>query len=393
MGAFRYLNGLIKLLYHFKEGNKMNFPSLLDDQQIEKKKKFLPNWGFLILIFILLSVNLYFLFFDKKNLEEMAKHLPQIEESNPVESQIEDPSHKKNISLVKIVPSALKIQQVSFSKSEGSKFGDKVVQSLELKVHNSLNYTICQVFSRKEGCAALSAHLGRLMSWFFDVNRSIRNGDAIKIVFQKQEGAEQFKVLKLSYKSQRFGKSFVANYFEGLNQAGYFDLNGNEIAMRIVEPQSPIRTYTEITSLPGDFRKGRESHSGTDFKAPVGTPVYSGFNGRVTRTNWNVRANGYCVEIDHPDNGIKTLYLHLSRVLVKSGQTIKAGQQIAESGNTGRTFAPHLHYEIQHRKNRDRIYNPFKSKHHKIYTRKIPIDRFEQFKNTLKRYDSLLKKS
>ena len=393
MERFSFLNGLKKLPYHFKERNKMNFPSSLDNQQIDKKKKSLPKWGFLLLIVVLLSVNLYFLFFDKKNLEEIAKRLPQIEKSNPAVSQIEGPVQKKFISLVKIAPSALEIQKVSFSKSEGKNFGDKIVQSLELKVYNSLNYTICKIVSRKEGCAALSAHLGRLMSWFFDVNRSVRNGDAMKIVFQKQEGPEQFKILKLSYKSKRFGKSFVANYFEGLDQAGYFDLEGNEIAMRIVEPQSPIRTYTEITSLPGDFRKRGGGHSGTDFKAPVGTPVYSGFEGMVTRVNWNVRANGYCVEIDHPDKDIKTLYLHLSRVLVKPGQTIKPGQQIAESGNTGRTFAPHLHYEIQHRNNRNLIYNPFKFKHHKHYTRKIPIDHLEQFKETLKAYDLLLKQS
>ncbi len=371
----------------------MDFPSSLDDQQIEKKKKSLPNWGFLLLIVVLLSVNLYFLFFDKKNIEEMAKRIPRIAESNPIGSQIEGPSQKKNISLVKTVPSDLKIQQISFSKSEGKKFGDKVVQSLKLEVQNSLNYTICKIVSREEGCAALSAHLGRLMSWFFDVNRSIRNGDAMKVVFRKQEGPEQFKVLKLSYNSQRFGKSFVANYFEGLEQSGYFDPNGNEIAMRIVESQSPIRTYTEITSLPGDFRKRGGGHSGTDFKAPVGTPVYSGFKGMVTRVNWNVRANGYCVEIDHPDKDIKTLYLHLSRVLVKPGQIIKRGQQIAKSGNTGRTFAPHLHYEIQHRGNRNLIYNPFKSKLHKHYTRKIPIDHLEQFKETLKAYDVFLKQS
>ena len=393
MEALGFVNGLKKLPYHFKEGNKMNFPSSLDDQQIEKKKKSLPNWGFLLLIVVLLSVNLYFLFFDKKNLEEMVKRPPQIEESNPVESQNKGLGQKKNISLVQVVPSDLKIQEVSFSKPQGKKTGDKVVQSLTLKVHNSLNYTICKIVSRNEGCAALSAHLGRLMSWFFDVNRSIRNGDTMKIVFQKQEGPEQFKVLKLSYKSQRFGKSFAANYFEGLNQAGYFDLNGNEISRRIVEPQSPIRTYTEITSLPGDFRKRGGGHSGTDFKAPVGTPVYSGFKGLVTRVNWNVRANGYCVEIDHPDKDIKTLYLHLSRVLVKPGQTIKPGQQIAKSGNTGRTFAPHLHYEIQHRKNRNLKYNPFKSKHHKHYTRKIPIGHLDQFKETLKAYDVFLKQS
>ena len=398
----------------------MDFPSSLQDQQIEIKSKFSPNFGFLLLFAVSVSLNFYFLFFDGKNSVETAKAIPQEEVSleikqaipqeegsleieqtisqeevsfNLVESKAEGLNREKNISLDKIVPPAPKIQQVSFSISDDKKIGDKVVQSLEFKVRNSLNFTVCKIISHKEGCAALSAHLGRLMSWFFDVNRSIRNGDAMKVIYQAQDGPEQFKILNLSYKSQRFGKTFVANFFDGLGQAGYFDLDGNEIASRIEESQSPMRTYTEITSLPGDFRKGLGGHSGTDFKAPVGTPVYSGFKGKVTRANWNVRANGYCVEIDHPQKGIKTLYLHLSKVLVKPGQTIKGGQKIAESGNTGRTFAPHLHYEIQHRKNRDRIYNPFKSKHHKHYARKIPVDRLEQFKKTVKGYNSLLKQS
>ena len=402
----------------------MDFSSSLHDQQIKSKKKPLFRIGFLFLFVVSLGLNFYLLFFDGKNPVEIAKVISPKEESvNLFQSPTNWPTIGKNIPLEKsvpespkiqealvekIVPESLKIQQVlvekivsespkikkvSFSSSAGIRIGDKATKSLEFKVRNSLNYTVCKIIARQEGCAALSAHLGRLMSWFFNVNKSIRNGDAIKVIYQKLDGPEQFKILKLSYKSQRFGKTFVAIYFDGLGQAGYFDLDGKEITKRIVESQSPMRTYTEITSLPGDFRKGVGGHSGTDFKAPVGTPVYSGFKGKVTRANWNVRANGYCVEIDHPKKGVKTLYLHLSRVLVKPGQIIKAGQKIAESGNTGRTFAPHLHYEIQHRKNRDRIYNPFKSKHHQHYTRKIPADNLEQFYNLMKRYDSLLKQS
>ena len=215
----------------------------------------------------------------------------------------------------------------------------------------------------------------------------------MKVVYQRLEGPEQFKILKLSYTSQLFKKTFSAHYFDAFGQGGYFDLKGKEISKRIVESQSPMREYTEITSLPGDFRKGIGGHSGTDFKAPVGTPVYSGFSGKVTRVNWNVRSNGYCVEIDHPKQGIKTLYLHLSRVFVKPGHNIKSGQKIAESGNTGRTFAPHLHYEIQHQKNRNIIYNPFKSKFHNYYTRKIPANHLAEFHETVKLYDSLLKQS
>jgi murein DD-endopeptidase MepM/ murein hydrolase activator NlpD len=381
------------LLYHLKEGIKMDFPNSLQGQHVGIKKKSLPNFGFLLLFAVSVGLNFYLLFFGGNAPVEMAKAIPQEESANLVESQVEGLDPEKNIPFEKIIPPSPKVQKISFSKSDDIKIGDIAVQSLDFKVRNSLNYTVCKILSRKEGCAALSAHLGRLMSWFFDVNKYIRNDDAMKVVFQKMDGPEQFKILKLSYKSQAFGKTFVANFFDGLDQAGYFDLEGNEIAKRIVESQSPMRTYTEITSLPGDFRKGVAGHSGTDFKAPVGTSVYSGFKGKVTRTNWNVRANGYCVEIDHPKKGIKTLYLHLSRVLVKPGQTVKAGQEIAESGNTGRTFAPHLHYEIQHRKNRDRIYNPFDSKHHKHYTRKIPVNRLEQYKQTMNQYDSLLKQS
>ena len=387
----------------------MDFSSSLHDQQIKNKKKPLFRIGFLFLFVVSLGLNFYLLFFDGKNPVEIAKVISPKEESvNLFQSPTNWPTIVKNIPLEKIVPESPKIQQVlvekivsespkikkvSFSSSAGIRIGDKVTKSLEFKVRNSLNYTVCKIISRHEGCAALSAHLGRLMSWFFNVNKSIRNDDAIKVIYQKLDGPEQFKILKLSYKSQRFGKTFAAIYFDGLGQAGYFDLTGKEITKRIVESQSPMRTYTEITSLPGDFRKGVGGHSGTDFKAPVGTPVYSGFKGRVTRANWNVRANGYCVEIDHPKKGIKTLYLHLSRVIVKPGQIIKAGQKIAESGNTGRTFAPHLHYEIQHRKNRNRIFNPFTSKHHKHYTRKIPTDHLDDFHTLVKRYDSLLKQS
>jgi len=402
----------------------MDFPSSLSSQNVKSKKKPLFFIGFLFLFVVSLGLNFYLLFFDSQNLFETAQEIsleeqpinlfqtksdglkPLINFSSekivakspkPQQAQLEKAAQtslkSKQVSLKKVVQESPKIKKISFARPDRVIIGDLAAKSMEFKVRNSLNYTVCKIISRKEGCAALSAHLGRLMSWFFNINKNIRNGDLIKVIYQRLDGPEQFKILKLSYKSQRFGKIFNAIYFDGLEQAGYFDLEGKEVTKRIVEYQSPMRIYTEITSLPGDFRKGVGGHSGTDFKAPVGTPVYSGFKGKVVRANWNVRANGYCIEIDHPEKGIKTLYLHLSRVLVKPGQIIQAGQKIAESGNTGRTFAPHLHYEIQNRKNRNRIYNPYTSKHHKHYTRKIPVNHLDQFHSLVKQYDSLLKQS
>ncbi len=364
----------------------MHIPtSSLYDQHIQKKNKF--SFGFVFLFIASVGLNIFLLFSDK---ESNVVSLPQdVEAVSQIAVEVEVPQ-----------PAAI-IKPVSFTVSPEKAFVEKTtldgkaIHSLNFKIRNSLNFTVCKMITRENGCAALSAHIGRLMVWFMDIKKSMRNGDSIDVVYQQLEGPEQFKILKLSYKSQLFGKTFEAYYFDEFDQGngGYFDSAGQEIAQRIVEAQSPIRHYIEITSLPGDFRKGIGGHSGTDFKAEVGTPIYSGFAGKVTRTNWNVRANGYCVEVDHPKLGIKTLYLHLSRVKVKRGQTIQAGQQIAESGNTGRTFAPHLHYEIQSRKNKKTIYNPFTFKHHKSYTRSIPPQHQQDFQQAINRYNSVTKES
>jgi murein DD-endopeptidase len=370
----------------------MDIPSSsIYSQNIPKKNGF--KFGFIFLFIVSLGFNIHFLFFDQKagvaiaSISQDVIKAPQEYSETPEELKKEVPQLVKTETAI--------VKPVSLIVPSREKLEGKTIHSLSFKVRNSLNYTVCKIISREQGCAALSAHLGRLMAWFMDIKKGMRNGDSIEVVYQQLEGPAQFKILKLSYKSKLFGKTFEAFYFDEFDpkNGGYFDREGVEIAQRIVEAQSPIRQYIEITSLPGDFRKGAGGHSGTDFKAEVGTPIYSGFAGKVTRRNWNVRANGYCVEIDHPKLGIKTLYLHLSHVKVKPGQTIKAGQQIAESGNTGRTFAPHLHYEIQKRKDKNKIYSPFTSKYHKSYTRKIPTQHYPTFQKTITHYNSLVKES
>ena len=82
-----------------------------------------------------------------------------------------------------------------------------------------------------------------------------------------------------------------------------------------------------------------------DIAVPRGTPVKATALGKVTRTGY-VAGYGILVEVDH-GNGLKTLYAHNSRVLVKKGEMVKKGQVIAYSGNTGVSTGDHLHYEIR----------------------------------------------
>ncbi len=85
-------------------------------------------------------------------------------------------------------------------------------------------------------------------------------------------------------------------------------------------------------------------HKGIDWATPVGTSVYASSGGTVVKAGWG-SGYGYVVYINHP-NGMQTRYGHLSKVYAKVGQTVKQGEVIAASGNTGVSTGPHIHFEI-----------------------------------------------
>lgn len=85
-------------------------------------------------------------------------------------------------------------------------------------------------------------------------------------------------------------------------------------------------------------------HTGLDFPAPEGTPIYSAAGGVVIASEFHP-AYGHVVELDH-SKGLITRYAHASKVLVKAGDIVKRGQLIAEVGSTGRSTGSHLHFEV-----------------------------------------------
>ena len=102
------------------------------------------------------------------------------------------------------------------------------------------------------------------------------------------------------------------------------------------------------------FTKARKMHWGMDFTAPKGTPIYASGDGKVTRADNKSSGFGKHIRIEH-GYGYLSLYAHLSQYNVKKGQKVKRGDLIGFVGSTGRSEAPHLHYEV--RKDKDRI-NP-----------------------------------
>jgi len=116
-------------------------------------------------------------------------------------------------------------------------------------------------------------------------------------------------------------------------------------AIQPVNNEDLTRMASGFGTRTDPFTKARKMHFGMDFTAPRGTPVYASGNGKVSRADNSAAGYGNHIRIDH-GYGYESLYAHLYKYNVRKGQRIKRGDLIGFVGSTGRSEAPHLHYEI-----------------------------------------------
>lgn len=241
----------------------------------------------------------------------------------------------------------------------------------------------------------LSAHVSRLIVWDIDLRKDIRQGDELKILFktlsekeirERNDIPDLIEVLAIKYYSKKQSREISIYKFheKGDKYSRYYYKDGNCID-KIIKPKL-MDDYIQVTSM---LKDRYPKHDGIDFKTPVGTHVYATKNGKVTRTNWKTKYNGYCVEIKVDGQKEYLKYLHLSDVLVKPGQRVKVGTHIANSGNTGRSTAPHLHYQVD-RGNHGKVFNPFS--YHETYSRSVTDNNKVDFEEIIHSVDSVFDK-
>lgn len=119
---------------------------------------------------------------------------------------------------------------------------------------------------------------------------------------------------------------------------------GTKIPPTYIKPISGGRLSSGFGRRTAPKKGASTYHKGVDWATPTGTAVYASCGGTVAKAGWG-SGYGYVVYINHID-GKQTRYGHLSKVLVSTGQTVKQGDKIALSGNTGVSTGPHLHFEI-----------------------------------------------
>jgi murein DD-endopeptidase MepM/ murein hydrolase activator NlpD len=119
-------------------------------------------------------------------------------------------------------------------------------------------------------------------------------------------------------------------------------------ALRRAPARSPISLQRPVRAPLGDRFGPRDNgfHAGIDFTASSGAKVRAAASGRVVHAGWDSGGYGYLVTLSHGD-GVRTMYAHLSAVLVHRGQRIPAGARLGRVGATGHAFGPHLHFELR----------------------------------------------
>jgi murein DD-endopeptidase MepM/ murein hydrolase activator NlpD len=141
-------------------------------------------------------------------------------------------------------------------------------------------------------------------------------------------------------------------YMESKSQDELVKLADNKEKLYAAIPAIQPISNKQLVALASGFGfrthpiyKVRKMHSGIDFAASIGTPIYATADGKVVTVDVKFSGYGKLVEIDH-GFGYRTRYAHMHDFAVRAGQHVKRGDLIGYVGNTGLSTAPHLHYEV-----------------------------------------------
>ena len=183
-----------------------------------------------------------------------------------------------------------------------------------------------------------------------DFQRDIRKQDKFQVMYElflnnKNEIVETGEILFANLNLS--GQDNNLYYFDKEGSEGHYDTNGKSVKKALMK--TPINGAR--LSSPFGMRKHpidgyNKMHRGTDFAAPMGTPIMASGDGIVKKAGW-CGGGGNCVKIKH-NSTYQTVYAHMSKFArgIKSGVRVKQGQTIGYVGSTGKSTGPHLHYEV-----------------------------------------------
>ncbi len=248
-------------------------------------------------------------------------------------------------------PNAVDYLVVSLSDSLWAEKKQKEIKLKEFEAMGSIKSSLAETMQELNLSPLLTNELSEIYAWNIDFFR-LEKGDNFKIQYTSRYVDDSIYIglnrIHNAFFEHR-GKPFYAIEFETDSIRGmfeYFDDKGKNLRRAFL--LSPVQ-FSRISSRYNLRRKiayyGRvRPHYGTDFAAPVGTPIRSTADGRVVKSGYT-KGNGYYVTVSH-NATYSTQYLHMKKRGLKVGTYVKQGDKIGEVGMTGFTSGPHVCYRF-----------------------------------------------
>jgi len=190
----------------------------------------------------------------------------------------------------------------------------------------------------------------RIYGFQVDFQRDIRKKDGFQIMYEiflddKKKIIETGNILYANLKLS--GEDNSLYYFESKKNSGHYDKNGKSVKKALMKtPINGARLSSSFGMRKHPIDGFNKMHKGTDFAAPMGTPIMASGDGKIKKAGW-CGGGGNCVVIKH-NSTYKTVYAHISKFAkgIRNGVRVKQGQTIGYVGSTGKSTGPHLHYEV-----------------------------------------------
>jgi murein DD-endopeptidase MepM/ murein hydrolase activator NlpD len=198
--------------------------------------------------------------------------------------------------------------------------------------------------------ANIIVEFARIYGFHVDFQRDIRKRDSFQIMYEvytddnnriEETGNILFANLNLS------GENNSLYYFDKKGSEGHYDQNGKSIKKALMKtPINGARLSSSFGMRKHPIDGFNKMHRGTDFAAPMGTPIMASGNGVIKKAGW-CGGGGNCIVIRH-NSTYQTVYAHMSKFAsgIRSGIRVRQGQTIGYVGSTGKSTGPHLHYEV-----------------------------------------------
>ena len=190
----------------------------------------------------------------------------------------------------------------------------------------------------------------RIYGFQVDFQRDIRKNDNFQIMYEvfEDDNGKVFETGNIIFADLKLsGVNNTLYYFDKKGNEGHYDQNGKSVEKALMKtPINGARLSSAFGMRKHPIDGYNKMHRGTDFAAPMGTPIMASGSGVVTRARW-CGGGGNCVKIKH-NSTYETIYAHMKNFArgIKEGVRVKQGQIIGYVGSTGKSTGPHLHYEV-----------------------------------------------